>query len=208
MKLFRRSRISRIRFGGALFVTGALWSVGSISIAAGPAGAVPSARPSTQTTATDSAGDQAERSPAPYSAGIQEIVNLADAGVSGDVIKAFIERSAVKYDPTAADLIALKKRGVGDEVLTALLKRSASPKTRSRPAGGAVAAPAIVRDFSTGGRLDPESYEFWYYHYAYPRALASSYQTLSPYRRTYLYGAGRGFRSGPPHFSTGRLRSR
>ena len=122
-----------------------------------------------------------ECSAATYSPSIQEMLKLADAKVSTDVLKSFVEHSANACQPSAAEVIALKERGVDDEVITALMNRSAEVKAQAGPSRARVAVPTIVKDFSTGGNLDPESYDFWYYHYAYPRALSYSYRTLSPY---------------------------
>ena len=129
-----------------------------------------------------------EPAAAPLSPEIQQILKMADAGVSKPVVLAFIERSSTAYQPTADDLIALKKHGIADEVTTALLRRGAQVKAQTEEIRGTPIAPAIVSRLSTGGYLDPESYEFWQYHYAYPRALAYSYRTLAPYDTRYRLG--------------------
>lgn len=137
------------------------------------------------TTETEAKPENASSAADRFSPGIHEIIRLAEAGVSAQIIKAFIERSSVAYEPTATELITLKQRGVPDEVTAALLKRGAELKPTRQSTHSTqknVVAPAIVRDLSTSGRLDPESYEFWLYHYAYPRALSQSYRTLAtPY---------------------------
>jgi hypothetical protein len=166
---------------------------------------------STNATIATSAAAPQGKAPATYSRGIDEIMKLVDAGVSKEIMKAFVETSSIAFEVGVADIVALKQRGVSDEVTAALLKRSAEVKVvigqqRER---ATIAAPAIVREFSTDGKLDPDSYEFWYYHYAYPRALAESYRTLSPYQLSYRRSypsrypvGGSGFRASS--FQSGR----
>lgn len=121
------------------------------------------------------------------SSGVQDILKMADAGVSMDVIKTFVEHSPGTYDPTPEDLIALKEHKVPDEVTSALLNRRAAVKKQTERIRSDVAAPTIVRRLSKGRYLEPDSYDFWYYHYAYPRALSYSYKTLSPYDPRYRF---------------------
>jgi hypothetical protein len=135
------------------------------------------------------------------SPGIAEILKMAQAGVSKDVMKAYVERSSIAYDPSPEELIALKERLVADEIVTALLKRGAEVRAQT-PTNRPVAAPAIVRDLSTGGYLDPDSYDFWWYHYAYPRALSYSYRTLYPYQLWPGYNYYEPF-VGAPFYSAG-----
>ncbi|MBI1176538.1 hypothetical protein GC207_03780 [bacterium] len=113
--------------------------------------------------------------------GIEEIVKMSEAGVGPELLQRFIANSGIVYRPTGADIVEMKKRGVPDEVTMAMLARDTEIKEQIEAARNRVAAPAIVRTLSTDGELDPESYEFFWYHYAYPRALANSYRTLSPY---------------------------
>jgi hypothetical protein len=136
------------------------------------------------------------------SPGIAEILKMAEAGVSKDVMKTYVEHSSIAYDPSPEELIALKERLVADEIVTALLKRGAEVKAQTSPANRPVAAPAIVRDLSTGGYLDPDSYDFWWYHYAYPRALSYSYRTLYPYQLWPGYNYYEPF-AGAPFYSAG-----
>jgi len=124
---------------------------------------------------------KAQSKDATVSPGIADVLKMAEAGVSMTVIKAFVEKSSVPFDPSAEDLIALKERAVSDDVTAALLKRGAKVRSEIVENTESVAVPTVVRDLSTGGQLDPESYDFWYYHYAYPRALSYSYRTLAPY---------------------------
>ena len=142
-----------------------------------PAPAAPSAtstpRPATVAASTNSASSR--------SRSIDDILKLADASLSKDVLLSFVASSSTFYNLSAADIIALKEHGVADDVITALLKRDGEVKNSVAAARGTTAAPAIVRRLSTDGYLDPESYDFWFYHYAYPRALSESYRMLAPY---------------------------
>jgi hypothetical protein len=115
------------------------------------------------------------------SPGASEIVKMVDAGVSTEVIKAYIECSPTAWQPTDADVIALKKHNVPDEVATLLLKRGAQARTAvARAKQDAVARAMSARRMASGG-LDPESYDYFQYYYLQPRAMASAYERLSPY---------------------------
>lgn len=106
---------------------------------------------------------------------------MADAGVSTDVIRAYVECSASVAQLTGTDVIALKQRNVADEIVTLMLRRGAESR--------AVAVRAEMDNLSmklqsrrrAAGGFDPESYDYFQYYYLQPRALASGYQRLSPY---------------------------
>jgi len=120
------------------------------------------------------------------SAAIQEILRMLEAGVSKEVVKAYVESATIASKPTAADMIALKQRGVPDEITVALLKRSAqlSPPVRpenSQPMPNFAALPRYATNAANPAYLDPESYEYFQYHYLYPRTLASAYDRLGLY---------------------------
>lgn len=120
------------------------------------------------------------------SAAIQEILRMLDAGVSKEVVKAYVESASIASKPTAADMIALKQRGVPDEITVALLKRSAqlSPPFRgenSQPMPNVVVLTRSAADSANPAYLDPESYEYFQYYYLYPRTLASAYDRLGLY---------------------------
>ncbi len=79
------------------------------------------------------------------STGIQEIMTLAQAGVSESVIKAFIEKSNIPYNPTAEEIIFLTDIGLPNTVITAMLQQGNKVReqtARTAPAPAAVAAPA------------------------------------------------------------------
>ena len=75
-----------------------------------------------------------------YSAGIADIVKLAEAKVEPEVIKTFIGNSPVAYNPSATEIIALKDRGVAPEILTAMLQRGTEVRAQALRAGPAAAA--------------------------------------------------------------------
>jgi len=101
---------------------------------------------------------------------------MNEAGVSKDVLKAFVETSPVDLSPTAADLIALKQRGVPDDITTALLKRCAQIQAQQSQPNLRTG----TMDFPFGP-MDPESYSYFQYYYLYPRTLAYSYGRLAGY---------------------------
>jgi hypothetical protein len=113
-----------------------------------------------------------------YSPGVGDVLKLLQAGVSKDVIKAFVEHSRVVYQLNAEDVIALKQQGGSDELITAMVKRGAPPAGYARRAPDAAATGSAQPANTPESGLDPESYEFWWYHYAYPRALASANERL------------------------------
>ena len=137
-----------------------------------------------------------------YSAGVDEILNMVQAGVSTEIIKAYIENSPIAYNLSATDVIALKEHKVPDELTTALMKRGAALRTQAQQA---VTLAATRRAYSGANRrsfgLDPESYDYFHYYYLYPRTLAAANQsfyssgTASPGFTPYGYGP-----YGPPVF--------
>jgi hypothetical protein len=120
----------------------------------------------------------------------EELVKMSEAGVSSDLILKFLEAGPSVPPPGAADVIAMKERKLPDPVIAAVILRGAETRRHAASGRGAIAAPAIVRSLATDGELDPESYEFFWYHHAYPRALAGSYETLAPYNPAYFPGYG------------------
>ncbi len=118
--------------------------------------------------------------------GVADVVRMLDAGVSKDVVKAYIDNSPSSFDVSPTDLITLKSHGVSDEISMALLKRSSAPAATPAAAPATAAPASVVPDSSDGsvrqyvisGRLDPESYDFFQKYYLMPRTLASVNQTL------------------------------
>ena len=122
-----------------------------------------------------------------YSPGVEEVFKMVDAGVSKDIVKTFIENSPIAYNLSAGDIIALKEHGVTDDLTAAMVKRRAELSAQAGQAFASVAAsaeaaPAVSEGNAASGYLDPESYDFWWYYYAYPRTLAYANQRLyAPY---------------------------
>jgi hypothetical protein len=127
------------------------------------------------------------------SQGVVEIVKMADAGVSMEVIKTYIESSPKAFAPTDDDVIALKKHNVGDDVVTLLLKRGAEARAKATAAKNEAVAQVLSSRRASSGGFEPESYDYFRYYYLQPRALASANQRLYPYygpyfSRPYAYG--------------------
>jgi hypothetical protein len=102
---------------------------------------------------------------------------MMDAGVSKDVIKAYVESTRLDFSPTATDLIALKEHAVPDDITMALLKRSGETQPQKAQPSQRVAISANS-DF---GPLDPESYSYFQRYYLFPRTLAFLYGQLGGY---------------------------
>jgi hypothetical protein len=115
------------------------------------------------------------------SPGVNEIVQMADAGVSTEVLKAYVEYSSTPYQPTDQDIITLKKHNVADEVVTLMLKRGAQVRAAVVQARNEALVKALSARRMSAGGLDPESHDYFQYYYLQPRALASVYERLSPY---------------------------
>ena len=146
----------------------------------------PSPAPAGTITATN-------RTAADLSPGVSEILKMADAGVSADVLKTYVECMPTVVPPTEADIIALKQHHVADDVTTLLLKRGAQVRTAAAQARNAAVARALSARTKAAGGFDPDSYEYFQYYYLQPRALASAYQRLWPY---YFYpSSGYGYPS-------------
>jgi len=102
---------------------------------------------------------------------------MMNAGVSTDVIKAYVESTHLDISPTATDLIALKEHGVPDDITTALLKRSGEIQAQRAQPSQRVVIPA-----NPGfGPLDPESYSYFQRYYLFPRTLAFANGELGGY---------------------------
>ncbi len=162
----------------------------AVSAAPSEANTVTNAPTTNSTTSGDKSqsGQRAPEESVKLSPAAEHVVKLMQAGVSKPVIEAYIEQAPVTRPLSAADLIALKEREVPDDLTVALLKRAAAASASQQAV--ATSGPKPRRQ-SVAGALDPESYEFWWYHYAYPRALAAANETLlSPYRTFYQSPGG------------------
>ena len=94
----------------------------------------PSAAPA-QPAAADAAKTRPAVEPRPrLSAGLDEIVKLAKAGVDESVILAFIQSSSVAYRPSAPEIIKLRELGISSAITTALLRRGDEVRQRAAEA--------------------------------------------------------------------------
>jgi hypothetical protein len=126
------------------------------------------------------------------SPGVNEILRLADAGVSADVLVAYIDSAPALPQLTSHDIIALKKKNVPDEVVKMILTRGAA----ARQAATALRNEALINYVESrraiAGGVDPESYDYFRMYYLQPRADAAANQRLypyyGPYGRAYTYG--------------------
>ena len=115
------------------------------------------------------------------SRGVSGILKLADANVSPEVIKTYVESSPTAYQLTEADIIALKQHHVADDTVNLLLKRSAEVRAALAKSTQDAVARVLSERRNAAGGFDPDSYEYFQYYYLQPRALAAAYQRISPY---------------------------
>jgi hypothetical protein len=112
-----------------------------------------------------------------FPAGVDEILKMLQAGVSTNVIKAYIETSPVAYNLGAGDIIALKKHGVPDDLTTAMVTRGGTLRAQASQSGNLKAFPVVYPGRNRSyGMLDPEGYDYFQYYYLYPRTLAEANQ--------------------------------
>ena len=128
------------------------------------------------------------------SSGITEILKLADAGVSTEVITTYIETSPLKLQPTEQDVIALKEHKVPDDVVKLLLKRGAQARDTATQARNEAIAQIVESRRAASGGIDPESHDYFRTYYLQPRAVAAANQRLYPYYGPYSVG---GYAYGP-----------
>jgi hypothetical protein len=129
---------------------------------------------------------KAQRAPSDaekHAAGVDEVVQMVQAGVSTEVIKTYIENSPIAYSLSATDIIALKNHAVPDDLTMAMVKRGATLKRLVSQLNSLNAMPARYSASNRRyGSLDPESYDYFQYYYLYPRTLAMANQRLfTPY---------------------------
>lgn len=139
------------------------------------------------------------------------VIRLAEAGVSGEVITAYIEAAPVSGPLTEADIIALKQKSVGDDVTKLLLRRGAVARVAVVEARQAATAQAVAERRVAAGGFDPEGYDYFQYYHLQPRTMASVRERLygGPGARRYGWGYrygtlyGPGFAGRPPHHRGG-----
>ncbi|MBE7500005.1 MAG: hypothetical protein HS113_06775 [Verrucomicrobiales bacterium] len=128
---------------------------------------------------------------------VREVIQMSEAGVSANVIQAYVEASESLEQLSAPDLIALKTHGIADDLVTGMVQRSAKARALdARQKADAVARLVAARNARSGG-VDPESYDYFRLYYLQPRALAAAYERLGPYARP-VYAPGWYGRYGPP----------
>ena len=151
----------------------------------------PAMKPANAKAGQSAPSEPGAKSAAQLPTGTEEILKMFQAGVSKDVLKAYIETAQVA-PPCAADLVTLKEHGVPDELTLALVKRGAELTAQANQASASNATPAkvtgtvnlneLLAAFRSGrfssGNLDPEGYDYFRYYYLYPRTLASANQRL------------------------------
>jgi hypothetical protein len=178
---------------------------------------IASMNPATATAVQNEPSAPGAKGPTHPRAGIDEVLKMLQAGVSKEVIKAYIETAQVASPLSAADIVTLKEHSLPDDLTVALIKRGAELTAQASQAGASNAAPpmvsgttsldtlvaAIRRGQFSSGQLDPEGYDYFRYYYLYPRTLASANERLfsspasppPPYSRGYY--SPWGFRPGP-----------
>jgi len=121
-----------------------------------------------------------ERSSVPrFSPSAQEIVNMLEAKVDPEVIKAYIKNSPVPYNLSAAEIIDLKTHGVPDDMLAAMLQRGA--EIRAHAVASSPAAPV------TTPAPYPMTGQYQYPQYQYPQYPEANYDYGTPYYAAYPY---------------------
>jgi hypothetical protein len=157
--------------------------------------------------ASDSPPNQSASVQVQFSAGISEILKMADAKVEGSVIIAYIDSSPTAYNPSASEIIMLKDRGVPSEVIAAMLKHGGDVRARamtstpppSQPAPDATAPYTQNPDYTYAPPANYSDYGYpsssvYYYNYGYPYYSygypwygywPSSYFSYYPYYRNY-----------------------
>lgn len=185
---------------------------GPLTLAAPGQDAKPVAAPTVNAPAKDATVAKPEKKDAPAAqptayppVSIAEVLKMIDAGVSPEIIKAYVEGSPAAYNPNAADLITLKTNGVPDDVTAALMKRVAEIKSINKKTR---AEQAAVERSAGPAPMDPESYDFWWYNHGYPRVMASTYRQLDPYPGGAYYSYGASFYPRAPYYPTRDLRAR
>src|SRR5688572_27324382 len=76
---------------------------------------------------SEAVSSSSNQKPAPrktVSAGIADVLKMAERGVDASVIKSFVENYPVAYRPTADEVITLHEAGISSEIIATLLRRS------------------------------------------------------------------------------------
>lgn len=84
-----------------------------------------------QTNGTDTILGIPKSHLAPLSAGINDVLKLAQSGVDESVIVTFVKNSQTAYRPSADEILKLKDAGVSERVITAMLQRGTELRQQS-----------------------------------------------------------------------------
>ena len=187
--LGRKLSLALLSLVSALVV---LWSAHAAAQTTGPV---------TNAVAADAIKTANPSNPPPavvLSSGIVEILKLADAGVSTEVITTYIETSPLKLQPKEQDVIALKAHNVPDEIVKLLLRRGAQARDTATQVRNEAILQIVESRRAASGGMDPESHDYFRTYYLQPRAVAAANQRLYPYRPAFGYGVP--FLARPAHW--------
>ncbi|HYG35018.1 MAG TPA: hypothetical protein VEC99_09555, partial [Clostridia bacterium] len=117
-------------------------------------------------------------------------------------IAAYVEQASISQPLSVRDVVVMKEQEVPVDIIVAVLKRAKQSGNQVKPGemkSGAeahepsefaldegVSIPPQVDRRTSNNSMDPESYEFWWYHYAYPRALAAANERVFSSYRPFL----------------------
>jgi hypothetical protein len=197
------SALSILRFGRTMATISVLITVGGFAqerqastTDAGPAkAAAPVTNDLVKPTVPEAKGsEQTQPATTQPPTSVQEVVKMMEAGVSKEVLKAYVENNHFDYVPTAQDLILLKQHAVPDDITTALVKRSAEAQAQKPQAPANVTGPINLAQLE----MDPEGYSYFQHYYLFPRTLAYVYDRLSYAQGfpSYYFPLGQPFGSG------------
>ena len=130
----------RLQMKSALLIARLALTVSIFALVAARAASAPSASP---TVAPDSASGPHDNQ-IHLSSGVADILKLGRAGISEDVILAFLQSSGDSYDLSAPEVVYLKKEGVPDKVLAAMLAQHKTPAQPVTAAAAPAAQPAYA----------------------------------------------------------------
>ena len=180
----------RVACVGALLFATARAQYAQVGPTSPPASAAPESQQGDSALTNAGAGKpdtgKSEQTPAgaaELSAGVGDVLKMAKAGVSVEVIKTYIEHSPIAYNLSATDIIALKDHSIPDDLTTLMVKRGTALKTQANQSSNLSTLPlAAAPGRSRSAAFDPEGYDYFQYYYLYPRTLAAANQRLySPY---------------------------
>lgn len=161
----------RVACVGALLFAGARAQYAQVGPTSPPASAAPETQQGDSALANAASGkpdagksEQIPAGAADLSAGVGDVLRMAKAGVSAEVIKIYIENSPIAHNLSATDIIVLKDHSVPDDLTTAMVKRGTALKTQAIQSSNLGTLPPAA----SGGRarsaaFDPEGYDYFQY---------------------------------------------